>query len=435
VQEVIDRCWQLGERNPILSIHDVGAGGLSNALPELAHGAHRGAKLDLRAVPSEDSGMSPREVWCNEAQERYVLAIHPSALESFRAICERERCPFSVLGTATEDGRLVVEDPKFRNKPVDLDLQMILGKPPKMLRDVRRLKKKNETFSLEKISIESAVHRVLRHPAVADKTFLIAIGDRTVGGLCARDPFVGPWQVPVADCAVTLRDYDGRAGEAFALGERTPLALIDAPASGRMAVGEAITNIAAAEISSLKEIKLSANWMAAAGYAGEDAALYDTVKAVALELCPALGIAIPVGKDSLSMQTSWQGKEVVAPLSLIVTGLRAGRRCRQKPYAAASRRRGRHRARAGGPRTREEPPRRLDPRAGLRRHRRSLPRPRRSRAAQGILRVRAEGARADPGLSRSVRRRPVRHRLRDGVRRALRCDAQSRRARLRGGQR
>jgi phosphoribosylformylglycinamidine synthase len=319
VQEVIDRCWQLGERNPVLSIHDVGAGGLSNALPELAHGAQRGARLDLRKVPSEDGGMSPREIWCNEAQERYVLAIHPSALESFRAICERERCPFSVLGAATEDSRLVVDDPKFRNKPVDVDLQMILGKPPKMLRDVRRLKQKNDAFSLEKISIEGAVHRVLRHPAVADKTFLIAIGDRTVGGLCARDPFVGPWQIPVADCAVTLRDYDGRAGEAFALGERTPLALIDAPASGRMAVAEAITNIAAAEILSLKEIKLSANWMAAAGYPGEDAALYDTVRAVALELCPALGIAIPVGKDSLSMQTSWQGKEVVSPLSLIVT--------------------------------------------------------------------------------------------------------------------
>ncbi|OAI50268.1 phosphoribosylformylglycinamidine synthase, partial [Betaproteobacteria bacterium SCGC AG-212-J23] len=318
-QEVIDRCWQLGEKNPILSIHDVGAGGLSNALPELAHGAHRGAGLDLRAVPSEESGMSPREIWCNEAQERYVLAIHPSSLDSFRAVCERERCPFAVLGTATDGGQLVVADPKFGNKPIDLDLQMILGKPPKMLRDVRRAKIRNAGFSLEKISLESAVHRVLRHPAVADKTFLIAIGDRTVGGLCARDPFVGPWQVPVADCAVTLRDYEGRAGEAYALGERTPLALIDAPASGRMAVGEAITNIAAADISSLKEIKLSANWMAAAGCPGEDAALYDTVKAVALELCPALGIAIPVGKDSLSMQTSWQGKEVVAPLSLIVT--------------------------------------------------------------------------------------------------------------------
>jgi len=318
-QEVIDRCWQLGEKNPILSIHDVGAGGLSNALPELAHGAGRGARLDLRAVPAEDSGMSPREIWCNESQERYVLAIHPSSLEAFRAICGRERCPFAVLGKASDDGRLVVEDPKFRNKPIDVDLEMVLGKPPRMLRDVKRVPAELHAFSLEKISLEGAIHRVLRHPAVADKTFLIAIGDRTVGGLCARDPFVGPWQVPVADCAVTLRDFEGKAGEAFALGERTPLALIDAPASGRMAVAEAITNIASAQIPSLSSIKLSANWMAAAGYPGEDAALYDTVKAVALELCPALGVAIPVGKDSLSMQTSWQGKEIVAPLSLIVT--------------------------------------------------------------------------------------------------------------------
>src|SRR5262249_517627 len=214
---------------------------------------------------------------------------------------------------ASEDGRLVVDDPKLGGKPVDLELAMVLGKPPKMLRDVRRLAARNEPFSTAKITLEGAIHRVLRHPAVADKTFLITIGDRTVGGLCSRDPFVGPWQVPVADCAVTLRDFEGRAGEAFALGERAPLALIDAPASGRMAVAEAFTNIAAAEIASLKQVKLSANWMAAAGYPGEDAALYDTVKAVALELCPALGVAIPVGKDSLSMQTSWQGKQVVAP--------------------------------------------------------------------------------------------------------------------------
>jgi phosphoribosylformylglycinamidine synthase len=318
-QEVIDRCWQLGEKNPVLSIHDVGAGGLSNALPELAHSAGRGARIELRAVPSEESGMSPREIWCNEAQERYVLAIHPSSLEAFRAICERERCPFAVVGQATDDGKLIVHDRIFGNNPVDVELEMVLGKPPKMLRDVRRLQPRTEPFALDKVTLEGAIHRVLRHPAVADKTFLIAIGDRTVGGLCSRDPFVGPWQVPVADCAVTLRDYEGRAGEAFAVGERTPLAVIDAPASGRMAVAEAITNIAAAEIASLKNIKLSANWMAAAGYPGEDAALYDTVKAVALELCPALGISIPVGKDSLSMQTSWQGKEVVAPLSLIVS--------------------------------------------------------------------------------------------------------------------
>jgi phosphoribosylformylglycinamidine synthase len=318
-QEVLDRCWQMGAANPILSVHDVGAGGLSNAVPEIVHAAGRGARLDLRAIPSEDSGMSPREIWCNEAQERYVLAIAPQDLSKFKSICERERCPFAVLGTATADGKLVVEDPKLGGRPIDIDLAVILGKPPKMLRDVRRKANRLQKLSLEKISLDGAIQRVLRHPAVANKTFLVAIGDRTVGGLCARDPFVGPWQVPVADCAVTLADYQGYAGEAFAIGERTPLALIDAPASGRMAVGEAITNIASAQIASIKQIKLSANWMAAAGYPGEDAALYDTVKAVALDLCPALGVSIPVGKDSLSMRTAWQGGEVVAPMSLIVS--------------------------------------------------------------------------------------------------------------------
>ena len=318
-QEVIDRCWQLGDGNPILSIHDVGAGGLSNAMPELAHGAGRGARLDLRAAPSEDSGMSPREIWCNESQERYVLAIAPQSLERFRALCERERCPFAVLGTATAGGHLSVEDPQLGDRPVDLDLGMVLGKPPKMLRDVKRVARKPGALSLEGIELKKAVYRVLRHPAVADKTFLISIGDRTVGGLCSRDPFAGPWQAPVADCAVTLLDFAGVAGEAFAIGERTPLALIDAPASGRMAVAEAITNLAAARIGSLDRVKLSANWMAAAGHPGEDAALYDTVRAVALEFCPALGVSIPVGKDSLSMRTAWSDKEVVAPLSLIVT--------------------------------------------------------------------------------------------------------------------
>ena len=317
-QEVIDRCWQLGPGNPILSIHDVGAGGLSNAVPELAHSAGRGARLDLRAIPAEDSGMSPREIWCNEAQERYVLAISEADLESFRAICERERCPFAVLGTATADGHLLVEDALLKQKPVDVDLEIILGKPPKMLRDVKRVAPPRRTLELEDISMSAAVSRVLCHPAVASKTFLVSIGDRTVGGLCARDPFVGPWQVPVADCAVTLFDYERYAGEAFAVGERTPLALIDAPASGRMAVGEALTNIAAAA-PELARVKLSANWMAAAGVPGEDAALYDTVRAVALELCPALGVSIPVGKDSLSMRTAWDGKEVVAPLSLVVS--------------------------------------------------------------------------------------------------------------------
>ncbi|MEX2242077.1 MAG: phosphoribosylformylglycinamidine synthase [Burkholderiales bacterium] len=318
-QEVIDGCWALGDGNPILSIHDVGAGGLSNALPELAHGAGRGAHLDLRAAPSEDSGMSPREIWCNEAQERYALAIAPSSLDLWRQICERERCPFAVLGTATADGRLKVEDPQLGDTPVNVDLQMVLGKPPKMLRDVKRLERRGDAFPLDGLDLKEAAYRVLRHPAVADKTFLITIGDRTVGGLCSRDPFVGPWQVPVADCAVTLIDYENVSGEAFAIGERTPLASVNAPASGRMAVGEAVTNIAAARIGSIDRIKLSANWMAAAGSPGEDAALYDTVKAVAIDLCPQLGISIPVGKDSLSMRTAWDGKEVVAPVSLVVS--------------------------------------------------------------------------------------------------------------------
>ncbi len=322
-QEVIDRCSQLGAGNPILSIHDVGAGGLSNAMPELAHAAGRGARLELRAMPSEDSGMSPREIWCNEAQERYVLAIAPESLPAFTSICERERCPFAVLGSATADGRLLVLDREFNDSPVDIDLAVVLGKPPKMLRDVKRVAPRLEALTLDGIDLNEAAYRVLRHPAVADKTFLIAIGDRSVGGLCSRDQFVGPWQVPVADCAVTLLDYDGYAGEAFAIGERTPLALIDAPASGRMAVGEALTNLAAARIETIERVKLSANWMAAAGSPGEDAALFDTVRAVALELCPALGISIPVGKDSLSMRTAWQadgaGREVIAPLSLVVS--------------------------------------------------------------------------------------------------------------------
>ncbi len=322
-QEVIDRCWQLGASNPVLSIHDVGAGGLSNAMPELAHSAGRGARFELRAIPSEDTGMSPRELWCNEAQERYVLGILPASLEGFRAICERERCPFAVLGTATADGQLVVADSQFGGEPVNLAMETLLGKPPKMLRDVARVARVPRAFDLAGVDLKDAAYRVLRHPSVADKTFLISIGDRTVGGLCSRDPFVGPWQVPVADCAVTLLDFEGTAGEAFAIGERTPLALIDGPVSGRMAVGEALTNLAAARINSLDRVKLSANWMAAAGYPGEDAALFDTVRAVALELCPALGVAIPVGKDSLSMRTAWDDhgtrKEVVAPLSLIVT--------------------------------------------------------------------------------------------------------------------
>ncbi|MFZ5556920.1 MAG: phosphoribosylformylglycinamidine synthase [Pseudomonadota bacterium] len=321
-QEVIDRCWQLGEANPILAIHDVGAGGLSNALPELVHGSRRGARFELRAIPIEEPGMSPMQIWCNESQERYVLAIAPERLDQFAALAGRERCPFAVLGSATVDGRLKVSDAHFGNAPVDVDLDVILGKPPKMIRDVRRVVRRPEPFVADGFDLQEAALRVLRLPAVADKTFLIAIGDRTVGGLSVRDQMVGPWQVPVADCAVTAMAFDGYRGEAFAMGERAPLALIDAPASGRMAVGEALTNLCAADVGSLARVRLSANWMAAAGHPGEDAALFDTVRAVALELCPQLGISIPVGKDSLSMKTVWSDgarREVTAPLSLIVS--------------------------------------------------------------------------------------------------------------------
>ncbi len=322
-QEVIDRCWQLREANPILSIHDVGAGGLSNALPELMQGGGVGGVIDLRAIPSEEPGMTPREIWCNEAQERYVIAIAPEDLARFRAICERERCPVAVVGRAGDGGQLVVGDAYFRDAPVDVPLDVILGKPPKMSRDAKRVARTLPALDLQGVSVRDAAYRVLQFPAVADKTFLVTIGDRTVGGLCARDPMVGPWQVPVADVAVTLRDFAGFAGEAMAIGERTPLALIDAPASGRMAVAEAITNIAAAGIRELSDIKLSANWMAAAGHPGEDAALYDTVRAVALDFCVPLGLSIPVGKDSLSMRTTWRDgdadKSVTAPVSLIVS--------------------------------------------------------------------------------------------------------------------
>ncbi len=322
-QELIDRCTALGERNPILSIHDVGAGGLSNALPEIVHGSGRGARIDLRAAPNEEPGMTPREVWCNEAQERYVLAIAPGDLDSFRALCERERCPFAVVGVASDDQQLEIRDPLFGNKPVDMDLPALLGKPPRMTRDVRRTPSAFRPFDASGIDVAEAARRVLLHPAVADKTFLITIGDRSVGGLCSRDPMVGPWQVPVADCATTLLGFEGYAGEAFAIGERTPLAVIDAPASGRIAVAEALTNLAAAPVAALSRVKLSANWMAAAGAPGEDAALFDTVRAVALELCPRLGIGIPVGKDSMSMRTTWrengEQRQVVSPLSLVVS--------------------------------------------------------------------------------------------------------------------
>jgi len=320
-QEVINHCWAQGANNPILAIHDVGAGGLSNAFPELTNDAGRGARFDLRAVPLEESGLAPKEIWSNESQERYVLAIAPESLEQFQAFCERERCPFAVVGVATEERQLVLED-KGNESPVNMPMDVLLGKPPKMHREVKSVQRKTTPIDLTGVSLQDAVIGVLSHPTVASKRFLVTIGDRAVGGLTHRDQMVGPWQVPVADVAVTLADYAGFAGEAMAMGERTPLASIDAPASGRMAVAEAITNLLAAPIE-LQRVKLSANWMAACGEPGEDAALYETVKTVGMELCPALGISIPVGKDSLSMRTQWQDggdtRKVTSPVSLIIS--------------------------------------------------------------------------------------------------------------------
>ncbi|MGD8618168.1 MAG: phosphoribosylformylglycinamidine synthase, partial [Gammaproteobacteria bacterium] len=323
VQEVIDACWALGEINPIISIHDVGAGGLSNAVPELVNDSGRGGRFELRAIPNDDPGMSPLQVWCNESQERYVLAVDEARMEEFEALCERERCPYTVLGEATGDQQLVLGDGYFDNTPIDLPMSLLLGKPPKMLREVRRLSGVRSEFATAGVNIRDAAYRVLRLPGVADKTFLITIGDRSVTGMVTRDQMVGPWQVPVADVAVTASDYENYSGEAMAMGERAPLALLHGPASGRMAVGEAVTNIAAAGIADIGRIRLSANWMAPAGHPGEDASLYDTVQAVGEELCPALGIAIPVGKDSMSMKSVWSeaGREraVTAPLSLIIS--------------------------------------------------------------------------------------------------------------------
>ncbi|MBP7326010.1 MAG: phosphoribosylformylglycinamidine synthase [Alicycliphilus sp.] len=330
-QEVINHCWAQGADNPILAIHDVGAGGLSNAFPELTNDAGRGARFDLRAVPLEESGLAPKEIWSNESQERYVLAIAPESLAQFTAFCERERCPFAVVGVATAERQLLVGDIDLhhaeRSTPhaqlaVDMPMDVLLGKPPKMHRDVQTVQRSFAPIHLDGLALEKAVIDVLAHPTVASKRFLINIGDRAVGGLTHRDQMVGPWQVPVADVAVTLADYKGFAGEAMAMGERTPLAVINAPASGRMAVAEAITNLLAAPIE-LPRVKLSANWMAACGEPGEDADLYATVKAVGMELCPQLGISIPVGKDSLSMRTQWQEggqtKKVTSPVSLIIT--------------------------------------------------------------------------------------------------------------------
>ncbi|MDX8392235.1 MAG: phosphoribosylformylglycinamidine synthase, partial [Mariprofundaceae bacterium] len=327
-QEVLDRCWQMGDANPILFIHDIGAGGLSNAVPELIDDAGRGGWINLRAVHNMEPGMSPMQIWCNEAQERYVVAIDKDTLHRFREICQRERCLFAVLGETTLDRRLLVNDPEFSNKTADLPLEMLLGKPPKMQRDVSRETSLATPFDSSKIDLAEAMRRVLHLPAVASKEFLITIGDRSVTGLVARDQMIGPWQVPVADCAVTLGDHSGFSGEAMAMGECSPIAVLDAPAAARMAIGEALTNIAAAHIEKLGDVKLSANWMAACGHQGEDARLFDSVHAVGLELCPALGISIPVGKDSLSMKSVWpldggettgQTRTMISPVSLNIS--------------------------------------------------------------------------------------------------------------------
>ena len=325
-QEVINHCWVLGQDNPILAIHDVGAGGLSNAFPELTNDAGRGARFDLRSIPLEASGLSPKEIWSNESQERYVLAIAPESLETFKSFCDRERCPFAVVGVATEERQLILADSEASSKelqhPVNMPMNVLLGKPPKMHRNVTSVHRAIQPIQLTGVQLQEAALKVLSHPTVASKRFLITIGDRTVGGLTHRDQMVGPWQVPVADCAVTLADYKGFQGEAMSMGERTPLASLNAAASGRMAVAEAITNLLAAPIE-LDRVKLSANWMAACGEPGEDAELFETVKAVGLELCPALGISIPVGKDSLSMKTQWSDQhgthKITSPVSLIVT--------------------------------------------------------------------------------------------------------------------
>jgi phosphoribosylformylglycinamidine synthase len=327
-QEVIDRCWQLGDKNPIQFIHDVGAGGLSNAFPELVNDGERGGVFELREVPCDESGMSPLEIWCNESQERYVMSVAPENIELFTQICERERAPFSVVGVATREQQLTLSDKKFGNIPIDMPLDVLLGKPPKMHRDVTSSVAKGDDFDAQDINLEDAAARLLALPTIAEKTFLVTIGDRSVTGMVARDQMVGPWQVPVADVAVTTSSFDSYYGEAMALGERTPVALLNHGAAARLAVAETLTNISAAKIDDIKRIKLSANWMAAANHAGEDAGLFDAVKAVGEELCPALGLAIPVGKDSMSMKTAWQEstdsgnieKSVTSPLSLVMTG-------------------------------------------------------------------------------------------------------------------
>lgn len=322
-QQVIDACIALGADNPMLSIHDIGAGGLSNGLPELVEAT--GGVFHLRNIHNEDRSMSPMEIWCNESQERYVLAVDAARFEEFEGLCKRERCPVALVGEATDDGHLTLHDSHFENSPIDLPMDVLLGKTPKLLREVKRKAVTASGFQSQNVTLEDAIDRVLRLPAVANKTFLITITDRTITGMVSRDQMVGPWQTPVADVAVTTASMDSNQGEAMAMGERTPIAALNAPASGRIAIGECLTNLAAAHIGAIGNIKLSANWMVAAGEDGEDANLYDTVKAVGMELCPALGICIPVGKDSMSMRSSWQDSDgvshkQVSPLSLLVTG-------------------------------------------------------------------------------------------------------------------
>ena len=431
-QEVIDRCSARWSLNPILLIHDVGAGGLSNAVPEaVAHTPGRGAVIVLDAIPNDEPGMSPMELWCNESQERYVLIVDAGKLDDFATIARRERCPYAVIGEIDGSGVLVLEDRKNGTRPVDLPLEVLLGKAPKMLRDVRSLAPPQASLALADIDLREAAYRLLRFPAVADKTFLISIGDRTVGGMISRDQMVGPWQVPVADVAVTISDYFGHTGEAMAMGERTPVAVLDAPASGRLAVAEALTNILAADIGSLSNVKLSANWMAACGEPGEDAALYATVHTVGEELCPALGIAIPVGKDSLSMKTVWgegaSRKSVVAPVSLIVSAFApvADVRNTWTPQLRTDMGATTPGARRSG--RRRESPRWLVSGAGAWSARRDAAGSCRSRTTDTACGRAGGVARAGPGagLPRPLRWRRVRHAGRDGVCRSLRARRQT----------
>ncbi|MCR5084659.1 MAG: phosphoribosylformylglycinamidine synthase [Succinivibrionaceae bacterium] len=322
-QEVIDQCVALGEGNPIISIHDVGAGGLSNAMPELVADGGVGGDFELRDIPNDEPGMTPLQIWCNESQERYVLAVSPERLPRFEELARRERAPYAVIGTATAERRVVLHDRHFGNTPIDLPLDLLLGKPPRTHKDVQALRPKSAPFCADGIRVPEAAERVLRMPSVAEKTFLITIGDRSVSGLVARDQMVGPWQVPVADVAVTAASFDSYEGEAAAIGERAPVALLSHAASARLAIAEAVTNIAAAPIQELSQVRLSANWMAPSGHPGEDAGLYEAVRALGMQLCPALGISVPVGKDSMSMRTTWEqdGRQhsVTSPLSLVVS--------------------------------------------------------------------------------------------------------------------